>query len=77
MEKENNIDEGTFFHKIKLKNIIKLISGRDVSVNLCNDKSVGIPYILGASNIRDNKFYVERWIENPVVVQKKMIYCLV
>lgn len=69
--KENNIDEGTFFHKIKLKNIIKLISGRDVSVNLCNDKSVGIPYILGASNIRDNKFYVERWIENPVVVSEK------
>ena len=54
--KENNINE-KFFNKVKLKNVIKLISGRDVSVSLCNDKSIGIPYILGASNIKDNKFF--------------------
>lgn len=69
--KENNIDEKNFFNKVKLKNVIKLISGRDVSVSLCNDKSIGIPYILGASNIKDNKFFIERWIENPVVVSEK------
>lgn len=69
--KENNIDETTFFNKVKLKNVIKLISGRDVNVNLCNDKSIGIPYILGASNIKNNTFFVERWIENPVVVSEK------
>lgn len=69
--KENNIDEKIFFNKVKLKNVIKLISGRDVSVSLCNDKSIGIPYILGASNIKDNKFFIERWIENPVVVSEK------
>lgn len=69
--KENNINEKKFFNKVKLKNVIKLISGRDVSVSLCNDKSIGIPYILGASNIKDNKFFIERWIENPVVVSEK------
>lgn len=69
--KENNINEKIFFNKVKLKNVIKLISGRDVSVSLCNDKSIGIPYILGASNIKDNKFFIERWIENPVVVSEK------
>lgn len=69
--KENNINEKNFFYKVKLKNVIKLISGRDVSVSLCNDKSIGIPYILGASNIKDNKFFIERWIENPVVVSEK------
>lgn len=69
--KEKNINEKNFFNKVKLKNVIKLISGRDVSVSLCNDKSIGIPYILGASNIKDNKFFIERWIENPVVVSEK------
>ena len=69
--KENKINEKNFFNKVKLKNVIKLISGRDVSVSLCNDKSIGIPYILGASNIKDNKFFIERWIENPVVVSEK------
>ena len=69
--KENNINEKNFFNKVKLKNVIKLISGRDVSVSLCNDKSIGIPYILGASNIKDKKFFIERWIENPVVVSEK------
>lgn len=69
--KENNINEKNFFNKVKLKNVIKLISGRDISVSLCNDKSIGIPYILGASNIKDNKFFIERWIENPVVVSEK------
>lgn len=69
--KENNINEKNFFNKVKIRNVIKLISGRDVSVSLCNDKSIGIPYILGASNIKDNKFFIERWIENPVVVSEK------
>ena len=69
--KENNKKKKNFFNKVKLKNVIKLISGRDVSVSLCNDKSIGIPYILGASNIKDNKFFIERWIENPVVVSEK------
>lgn len=55
---------------VRLGEIIELISGRDVSVSLCNNKGLGIPYILGASNIKENKFCVERWIENPVVVSQ-------
>ncbi|URN83742.1 restriction endonuclease subunit S [Acetobacterium wieringae] len=55
----------------RLGSVITLISGRDVATNLCNDKQIGIPYILGASNINDDKFNIERWIEKPVVVSKK------
>lgn len=51
--------------------VIKLISGRDVSGKLCNEEKKGIPYILGASNIKDGKFIAERWIENPVVVAEE------
>lgn len=54
-----------------LENVIELISGQDVSVNLCNDKNIGIPYILGASNLCHNTFMVERWIETPRIVSKK------
>lgn len=52
----------------RLGDIIGLISGRDVPTSLCNDQNIGIPYILGASNLEDNNFLVERWIEEPVVV---------
>lgn len=55
----------------RLGSVITLISGRDVATNLCNNKQIGIPYILGASNIDDDKFKVERWIEKPMVVSKK------
>lgn len=56
---------------VKLESVIKLISGRDVSSNLCNSDEKGIPYILGASNIKENRFLAERWIETPVVISKK------
>lgn len=56
---------------IKIERVIQLISGRDVSSNLCNSDEKGIPYILGASNIKENRFLVERWIETPVVISKK------
>lgn len=52
-------------------NIIFLLSGQDVSSKLCNSNKIGIPYILGASNIINNIFYAERWIENPKVVSLK------
>ncbi|MGL6099734.1 MAG: restriction endonuclease subunit S [Fusobacteriaceae bacterium] len=56
---------------IKIEKVIQLISGRDVSSNLCNSDEKGIPYILGASNIKENRFLAERWIETPVVISKK------
>ncbi|WP_175612976.1 restriction endonuclease subunit S [Fusobacterium mortiferum] len=52
-------------------NVIFLLSGQDISSKLCNSNKIGIPYILGASNIINNIFYAERWIENPKVVSLK------
>ena len=59
------------WEKLKLGNTIKLISGQDISSKLCNDQGKGIPYILGASNLENNFFAAERWIENPKVISNK------
>lgn len=56
---------------VKLGSVIKLISGRDIPAKLCNDEGKGIPYILGASNIKQREFIPERWIEEPVVIAEK------
>ena len=55
----------------KFNAVISLISGRDVELSLCNDQRLGIPYILGASNIQNGSFCAERWIQNPEVKSKK------
>ena len=52
---------------VKLGSVITLISGRDISTKLCNSEGKGIPYVMGASNIVDNKLVIERWIETPTV----------
>ncbi|WP_294661882.1 restriction endonuclease subunit S [uncultured Fusobacterium sp.] len=56
---------------VKLGQIIELISGQDVSNTLCNSEGRGIPYILGASNLNNEIFVAERWIEKPRVISKK------
>ena len=56
---------------VKFSNIMELISGRDVALADCNSEGLGIPYILGASNIENNTFTIERWIEAPQVISKK------
>lgn len=56
---------------VRFGSAIELISGRDVTSNLCNDIEIGIPYILGASNLEEDSFTVERWIADPVVVSIK------
>ena len=55
----------------KFSSVIELISGRDAALSDCNDEGIGIPYILGASNLDNNSFAVERWIEKPQVVAEK------
>ena len=55
----------------RLENVITLLSGQDISNELCNSDKIGIPYILGASNIENNSFIAERWIENPKVISLK------
>lgn len=52
----------------RLNYVIELISGRDIKTSLCNENGIGIPYILGASNLQGDIFNVERWIEKPQVV---------
>lgn len=56
---------------IKLKALIKLVSGRDLKTSEYNDKKNGIPYITGASNFFENSLLINRWTNNPKVISKK------
>ncbi|WP_346355290.1 restriction endonuclease subunit S [Azotosporobacter soli] len=53
---------------IKMDSLIELISGRDLPISDCNDEKKGIPYILGASNIANGDFFVNRWTQKPSVL---------
>lgn len=53
---------------VRLGNLITLLSGRDIPSSKCNNGGIGIPYIMGASNFRNNDLVIERWIEEPTVV---------
>jgi len=55
----------------RLKNVIELISGRDLLPQEYNANSQGIPYIIGASNIIDNQLIVNRWTDTPAVISEK------
>ena len=56
---------------VRFSKIMELISGRDAALADCNSEGLGIPYILGASNIENDTFTIERWIEAPQVISKK------
>ena len=56
---------------VRLGEIIELLSGQDISMKECNSDEKGIPYLLGASNIIENKLIIERWIEKPKVIAIK------
>ena len=51
-EKPFNLPKG--WQWCRLADIIILISGRDLSSNLCNSDMIGIPYVMGASNMTNN-----------------------
>lgn len=53
---------------VRLGTVIDLLSGRDATLADCNDSGLGIPYVMGASNIRDSRLEIERWIEKPEVI---------
>ena len=55
----------------KVNDICELLSGRDLPNDVCNDCSIGIPYLIGASNINDNKFSFIRWTERPQVISEE------
>ena len=50
-----------------LEEILELISGQDFSPEKYNDNALGIPYIIGASNIENEQLVINRWTEYPSV----------
>ena len=54
----------------KLDDILLLLSGQDFPPTKYNSESKGLPYIIGASNIDNEKLLVNRWTETPSVVSK-------
>ncbi|WP_147535947.1 restriction endonuclease subunit S [Bacillus marasmi] len=56
---------------ILLQEAIELISGRDLQKSQYNAEEKGIPYIMGASNINNGRFIIERWTDTPTVIGKK------
>ena len=49
----------------KLKNLIKLTSGQDLKPNQYSDVAGEIPYITGASNIKNENVIINRWTNQP------------
>ncbi len=52
----------------RLKNIIDLLSGRDLTPQNYNDKGGRYPYITGASNFDESKLIINRWTDAPEVI---------
>ena len=52
----------------RLKNIIDLLSGRDLTPQNYNDKGGRYPYITGASNFDKSKLIINRWTGAPEVI---------
>ena len=50
-----------------LEEILELISGQDFPPEKYNDNATGIPYIIGASNIENERLVINRWTEYPSV----------
>ena len=49
---------------VRFVSVINLQSGQDLTPDMYNDNSKGIPYITGASNIEDGKVIINRWTDN-------------
>ena len=52
----------------RLSNLVILLSGRDLEPSQYNSVSNGIPYMTGASNIRNGNLIKNRWTETPIVI---------
>jgi len=53
---------------VKLDDYLLLLSGQDFPPQKYNSEHKGIPYIIGASNIENEKLFVNRWTEEPSVI---------
>ena len=54
----------------RVEDIGLLLSGRDLTKDECNSENIGLPYLIGASNIEGNTFSFIRWTEKPQVVSQ-------
>lgn len=70
-EEEKVFDLPKGWEWCRLGDIIKLISGRDLNNSICNNEGIGIPYIMGASNMSKDGLVIERWTESPTVIGLK------
>ncbi|MDR0498554.1 MAG: hypothetical protein LBH03_02320, partial [Holophagales bacterium] len=50
---------------VRLATLIELISGQDFPPDKYNEKSNGIPYFTGASNIENGELLINRWTPMP------------
>ncbi len=55
----------------QLEDILELVSGQDFPPEKYNDKRLGIPYIIGASNIDGEKLILTRWTKYASVLSYK------
>ena len=56
---------------VRMKDVISLLSGRDLTPQDYNDNKIGIPYITGASNFEKGELIINRWTPKPITISKK------
>lgn len=54
----------------RVEDIGQLLSGRDLTNDECNYENMGLPYLIGASNIEGDTFSFIRWTEKPQVISQ-------
>ena len=54
----------------RVEDIGQLLSGRDLTNDECNSENMGLPYLIGASNIEGDSFSFIRWTEKPQVISQ-------
>ena len=54
----------------RLEDLIVLLSGRDLDSKDCNSTCEGVPYLIGASNVDNEKINITRWTTKPIVISK-------
>jgi type I restriction enzyme S subunit len=60
----------SFWALARVEDIGQLISGRDLTNDECNSENMGLPYLIGASNIEGDTFSFIRWTEKPQVISQ-------
>jgi type I restriction enzyme S subunit len=55
----------------RFSNVIKLLSGRDLTPNQYNSNTIGVPYMTGASNFSNGELIINRWTPSPITISQK------